>query len=112
MAQEQTSDCKRDRLWIGFQVKEMKYLIFLFIYSGIEIKRSIESDHLTRNASRIQRKFSPFFALLKVNDRNIPPAYPAVYILLYNLKKKTTKHYFSFYFTYKQPLNCQFQSFF
>ena len=33
-------DCKRDKLWVRFPSKEMKYLIFLF-FGVVEAKRGI-----------------------------------------------------------------------
>ena len=37
----QGCDCKRDRLWVEFPLEEIKYLIFLFLRSGVEAKRSV-----------------------------------------------------------------------
>ena len=46
-------DCKRDRLWVRFPLKEMKYLIFSIPRSSNEIKRDVEFHDSTHNASRI-----------------------------------------------------------
>ena len=48
--------------WIGyrairrvrFSFKEMKYLIFSFLHSGVETKCGVEFHHSPRNASRIR----------------------------------------------------------
>ena len=53
------SDSKRDWPWVRSPLEEMKLLlkcIFLFLSSGVEAKSVVEFHHLTRNASRIQRK--------------------------------------------------------
>ena len=34
--------CKPDRLWVRFSMKKMKYLIFLFLRSGVGAKRGIK----------------------------------------------------------------------
>ena len=52
-------NCKIDWLWVRLPLKEMKYsfkLTFLFLRSGVEAKRVVESRHSKRNASRIRRK--------------------------------------------------------
>ena len=53
---EHMCDCKRDWLWIGSPLEELKYLIFSFLRIGVETKRGVEFRHSTRNAFRNQRK--------------------------------------------------------
>ena len=52
-------DCKTDWLWVRSPLEEMKYLlkfIFPFLRSSVEVSRSVEFCHSTRNASRIRQK--------------------------------------------------------
>ena len=43
-------------LWVRFPLENMKYSIFSFPRSGVEIKRGVEFRHSIHNASRIRRK--------------------------------------------------------
>ena len=52
-------DCKTDWMWVRSPLEEMKYLlkfIFPFLRSGVEVKRSVEFCHSTRNTLKIWRK--------------------------------------------------------
>ena len=52
-------DSKTDWLWVRSPFEEMKHLlkfIILFLCSGVEAKRGVESCHSTHNASRIWQK--------------------------------------------------------
>ena len=42
---EQACNCKCDRLWVRFSTDEIKYLIFLFLRSGVEAKHGVEFRH-------------------------------------------------------------------
>ena len=49
----QPCDYKRDRLWVRFLLEEMKYFIFSFLRSSVEVKRGVEFHHSTRNAAKV-----------------------------------------------------------
>ena len=51
----QMCDCKRDRFWVRYPLKEIKYLIFLFSRSGNSTRRGVEFCHL-RHIARFRRK--------------------------------------------------------
>ena len=53
MAQKHKVGLRHDKLWIQFPLGKIKYLLFSFLRSGVEVKRGVESRHSSRNASRI-----------------------------------------------------------
>ena len=57
-------DCKRDRSWVRFPLKKMKYLIFSFLHSVVEAMRGVECRPSTINAFRIRRKLNTRCPLL------------------------------------------------
>ena len=57
-------DCKCDKLWVRFSLKEMKYLIFSFPHSGDEAKRGVEYRHSTRYVSIFLRKVGNVIVLM------------------------------------------------
>ena len=53
-AEAQACDCKRDTLWLRLPLEEIKYLIFLFPRSGVQVKRGVEFRHSIRSAPIIR----------------------------------------------------------
>ena len=85
----QACDCKRDRLWVQFPLKEMKYLIFSLWCRG---KLGSALRYSTCNASRIRRK------IIKCLNGNgvliLCSQVPFVFVLCAGCLKKTKKKYF------------------
>ena len=46
----QERDCEHYRTWVRFPLEEIKYLIFLFLRSGVEAKNGVVFHHSTRSA--------------------------------------------------------------
>ena len=56
----QTWNCERDKLWVRFQLEEMKYLIFAFVRFDVETKHGVpplNTQNLQNSAKRRKRKY-------------------------------------------------------
>ena len=82
---------KPDRLWVRSPLGEMKYLIYSFLLSGNEVKRSVEINH-AYDAPKIGRKMRKGGVLLVTECIASGSQVSSAYVVTCRIQHKAKKN--------------------